>query len=162
MRSKLRKIPKSKDKATQWLTSVPENSKPLEVATVATREIAEAVGILSNRGFLEDLQESLQTVLSAMYTSTGTKYPDKIDLVESPSEEDVARAYETLEYLVEMECLIEYLECLSHHTRRVIDVTTQWHDLRFPEVEDDDEQSAQPNLQGDCRQKNLMLALTSR
>ena len=160
----MRKKSESKDKAARWLTSVPENSKPLEVATVATREIAEVVGILSNQGRLEDFQESLQTILAAMYTSAGVKYPDGIDLVEAPTEEDVASAYEMLEYLVDMEYLVECLECLLHHTRRAMDVINVWHRLCYPEddeYDDDDEQSTQPNLQGDCRHKNLMLALAS-
>ena len=122
----------SKDKATRWLTSVPENSKPLEIATVATREIAEVVGILDNQGRLESFHESLQTLLAAMYTSAGVKYPDKIDLVEAPTEEDVARAYETLECLVELDCLFECLECLSLHTRHVVDIINEWHALRYP------------------------------
>ena len=130
----MRDISESKERAAQWLTSVPKNSTPLEVATDAAKEVADIVDTLSNYGQLDDLLESLQTVLSAMYTLAGAKYPDDIDLVEAPTEEDMKRAFDNLSYVVDTENLFE---CLSHNMGRAMDVINRWYDECYPEDEDE-------------------------
>ena len=88
-----------KDKAVRWLTSVPEDSTPLGVATDAAREIEYVVFTMSHHGHVDNLFESLQTILSAMHTSAGAKYPKVISRMEAPTEEDVAKAYDNLSYV---------------------------------------------------------------
>lgn len=122
----------AKDEVAQWLTRVPENSTPLQEAVDAAREVAYAVSILVISMDLDDLRESLRTVVSAMHVSAGLKCPDDIDLGETPAETDVERAFEALS-CVETEGL---LECLSQSFQEAMDVINEWRNRCEPDDAD--------------------------
>ena len=133
MPSKLAKVLQSKDETAQWLTGVPKGNTPLEEATDAARIVAYVVNTLSVQP--DELLECLLTILSAMHTSAGIKYPNDIGHVEAPTEDEVTEAYETLSCMVDTESA---LESLSHNMNRAIDVINEWYALRYPEDENEE------------------------
>ena len=138
MPKQLKKASKSQDKAAKWLIRVPKSdSTPLDVATETTAEVVWATGNLFHFVSLEDISESLQTIVAAMYTSAGVEYPDPddpdvdvyLELPEAPTEEQVKNAYRVLSWADD----VQEFEWLAQNLRRAIDVANEWYVLRYPD-----------------------------
>jgi len=118
MTETLTKSSQLEKEAAKWLTSMPKLT-PLEKAGEAVMDVAYVVDFPVD---LNELFQDLQTILSAMHTSAGGEFPDRLDRVEAPTEEDVENAYINL-YVVDRD---ELLECLAHGLRNAMVVIREW------------------------------------
>jgi hypothetical protein len=130
------RLAKSKAKAVKWLTKKPKPSdSPLEEATLATREVVWGINQINSIVSLDEILESVQTILAAMYTSAGVEYPDSIAYLEAPTEEEVEWAYGNLSYVDNDEGAFEYL---TRNLRCAIDVVEEWYSGYHPDKYSDD------------------------
>ena len=126
---------KFQDEMSNWLTSAPISSSPFAI-TMNAAEGVELATKLDISARLHELLGSMMTILSAMHASAGQEYPDdlKEHHRETPTEEDVKRAYDTISFVVHSE---PEFACLWDCLRKALDVIDDWRE-RCGYYDDDD------------------------
>lgn len=117
-----RKLTKaSKDDIVWWLTRASKSgSSPLETVTDAMTESVLGIQSIDDFGSLDEIEESLLIMRSAICASAGTPDPDDR---EAPTDEEIEEAYKTLSDVYSAGTFA----CIAHFFRCTMGVVDEWH-----------------------------------